>query len=223
VEIRCDALLIDVDGTLLDSAAAVERAWRHWAARWGLDAELVLAACHGRRTADTVAEFLPATEVARGTADLDEIELAGIGTLPAVPGAAALLASLEPGRWAVVTSGSRALAGGRLRGAGLPAPAVMVNGPDLANGKPHPEGYLAAAAELGVDPARCVVLEDAPAGVAAGRAAGAFVIAVTVTHAPDELSAADIVVPDLRSVSAMAAGSELLIRVDAPGWPGEGT
>ncbi len=143
MEIGCAALLIDVDGTLLDSSAAVERAWRVWAAEWRLDPELVLAACHGRRTTDTVAELLPASEVVGAVTRLDELELADIGELAAVPGAA-----------------------------GLPQPRVMVNGPDLENGKPHPEGYLAAAAALGVDPARCVVIEDAPAGIAAGKAAG---------------------------------------------------
>lgn len=214
MELRCAALLIDVDGTLLDSGAAVADAWRRWAAEWGLDPDLVLAACHGRRTEDTVAEFLPAADVAGATDRLDQIELASIAELAAVPGAVELLASLPPDRWAVVTSGSRALASGRLRSAGLPQPAVMVNGPDLANGKPHPEGYLAAARALGVEPGRCVVLEDSPAGVAAGKAAGAFVIAVTVTHPASELTAADVVVPDLRSVSSTPDRTGLLVRVD---------
>ncbi len=207
-----DAILFDLDGTLVDSAAVVERNWRVFAARHGLDADAILAVCHGRRSSETIAEVGPHLDVAAETALLDAAEEADVDGLVAVPGALELLARLRPERWAVVTSGHRALATTRLSAAGLPVPAVLVCGDEVTAGKPDPEGFLRAAAALSADPTRCVVVEDAPAGVAAARAIGAAVVAVTTALDAAEL-AGDLAVADLTRLPEELARHG--IRLDA--------
>jgi mannitol-1-/sugar-/sorbitol-6-phosphatase len=196
VTLEVEAVLTDLDGVLVDSTTAVEHAWRRWAEQAGVDWTSLAAGLHGVRAADTIARFVPHTEVAAHTARLDALELEAVHGSEPVPGARALVASLPPDRWAVVTSGNRRLARARLAHAGYLEPIALITADDVVAGKPHPEGYLAAAATLGVDPSRCVVLEDAPAGVDAARSAGATVIAVTTSHTAGELRAAHHVVPD---------------------------
>lgn len=174
----CRGLLFDADGVLVDSDASVETSWTRWARTWGFDPEAVLAMVHGRRSADTVALLVDPADRARALADIDRIEVEDAAAVTALPGAASLLGSLPAGAWAVVTSGTRALATARLAAAGLPAPEVLVTADDVPLGKPDPAGYLLAATRLGVPVAGCVVLEDSPAGVAAGLAAGAAVVGV---------------------------------------------
>jgi mannitol-1-/sugar-/sorbitol-6-phosphatase len=192
-----DAVLFDIDGTLVDSTGAVERTWRTWAGRYGLDAEEILRVCHGRRTEDTVAAFLPSPARAAAVAELTALELADLDDVLALPGTRELLAGLPADRWAAVTSGPRPLMEARLAAAGLPRPGVLISAEAVAVGKPDPEGYLAAAAALGRDVRKCVVVEDAPAGIRAGRAAGAYVLAVATSHPAAELTEADAVVADL--------------------------
>src|SRR5262249_17289731 len=154
-----------LDGVLVDSGAAVERAWEQWAARHGLQLDHVLAEAHGRRTTDTiraVAPWLDAEAEARG---LEEAEAADTDGGGALPGAASLLEVLPVGSWAVATSGTRSLATTRLMHAGLPLPEVLVTAEDVERGKPDPQPYVAAARALGVEPSRCLVIEDAPAGI----------------------------------------------------------
>jgi mannitol-1-/sugar-/sorbitol-6-phosphatase len=195
----CRAILFDLDGVLVDSAAYVEEQWRRWAAAKGLLAEPFLRVCHGRRAVETIRLAAPhldaEAEVAAFQPDDDE------NTAPITPieGAARLLESLPVGSWAVATSGSRPAATDRLRGAGLPSPSVLICAEDVARGKPSPDVYLMAAASLGVDPSECVVIEDAPAGVQAARAAGMAVVALTTTHASDELHA-DACVASLKAI-----------------------
>lgn len=169
--LTCTAVLFDCDGVLVDSDPVVVRSWTRWAQRRGLDPDVVLATVHGRRAADTVAEFVePAgREVALGL--IDALELEDADDVTVIPGAAALLASIPADRWATVTSGSPVLARARLVAAGLPVPEVLVTSADVTHGKPHPEGYLAAAAHLGVPADQCLVLEDSTAGIRAARAA----------------------------------------------------
>ena len=195
-------LLFDLDGTLVDSRIVVERHWRVFAKRHGIAAEPILAVCHGRRTADTIAEVAPQLDAAVEAALLDAAEEVDVVGLGPVPGSPELLAALEPTSWAVVTSGHRALARRRLEAVGLPLPRVMVCGDEVVHGKPDPEGFLRAAELLGRDPRTCVVLEDAPAGIEAGRRAGARTIAVTTTHDAGTLAAADVVVSDLHEAHA---------------------
>ncbi len=192
-----DAILFDIDGTLVDSTAAVIRTWTTWAAKHGIDADEVLRICHGRRTEDTLGMFLPAEELATATAEIEQWDLADMDDVRALPGTQSLLRRLPADRWAAVTSGSRELMRARLTAAGLPIPEVLVSAEAVEAGKPEPEGYLKAAAALGRDIRRCLVVEDAPAGVHAGRAAGARVLAVTTSHPASDLTSADAVIPDL--------------------------
>lgn len=182
MRISVDAVLFDIDGTLVDSTGAVERTWRYWGEAHGIDPEEILAVSHGRRSEDTIAMFLPESQVAEAAAELEELELADLDGVTALPATRELLSALPAERWAAVTSGSRRLMGTRLEAAGLPVPEVLVTADDVTVGKPDPQGYLKAAAALGHDPARCLVVEDAPAGVGAGLAAGAAVLAVATSH-----------------------------------------
>jgi sugar-phosphatase len=197
---RLQGVLADMDGTLVDSTQVVERHWRLFADRHGVDAAPFIAAGHGRRTSDVLAELAPELDAAAEAAAIDAGEEADHHGLVPVPGAPELLAGLPPAAWAVVTSAHRSLAFSRLTAVGLPVPAAMVCGDEVSRGKPDPEGYLRAAELLGVDPADCLVLEDVPAGVAAGRAAGAVVVAVATTFPVAALGAADAVVADLRGL-----------------------
>ena len=193
-------ILFDLDGVLVDSRPLIEDIWRKWANPRGLDAERFIAVTHGRRTSETLRAVAPELDVASETAALDAMEEVATDGLAAVDGALELLRSLEPGAWAIVTSGSRTVATLRLRTAGLPIPTVMVTGDEVKFGKPHPEPYLTGAARAGAAASACIVVEDAPAGVLAGKAAGMRVIAVTTTHPRELLIAADRVVGSLAEV-----------------------
>lgn len=213
--VRIDAILFDIDGTLVDSTPAVERTWRAWATSRGLDAEMILAVCHGRRSQDTVAELLPADQHAGAVAELEELELADLDEVVALPAAYDLLWSLPRDRWAAVTSGSGRLMRARLAAAGLPVPDVLIAAEDVTAGKPDPQGYLMAAAALGADIRHCLVVEDAPAGLAAGRAARAHTVAVTTSHRAAELVPADAIVADLRSMRVEVVQAGLSVTVTA--------
>ncbi|SEF48976.1 sugar-phosphatase [Thermomonospora echinospora] len=206
VHLPAAALLLDVDGTLIDSTPVVERAAHRWAAEYGLDPQEFLADAHGRRTADRVAEFVPPGRVAEATARLDELEASDTEGVVALPGVLDLLAALDGRPWALVTSMDRPLLDVRRAAAGLPLPEVVVTAEDVRQGKPDPEGYLLAARHLGVAAGECVVIEDAPAGIRAGRAAGARVVAVTTSHPAAALTEADMIVSDLTAVSVTAGG-----------------
>jgi sugar-phosphatase len=212
---RVEAILFDIDGTLVDSTGAVERTWRSWAATHGVDAEEVLRVCHGRRTEDTVAEFLPVEQQAAAVAELEASELSDLDDVVALPATQELLAALPRHRWAAVTSGSRRLMQARLAAAGLPVPEVLVSADDVSAGKPDPEGYLKAAAALGFDIAQCLVVEDSPAGVGAGDAAGAHTLAVATSHSSSILSAAEAVLPDLTACAIEVTPDVLLVTANS--------
>lgn len=192
-------LLFDSDGVLVDSDASVTRSWTRWAQRYGLDAPAVVHVVHGRRAADTVVELLPEHQHAEALERISRYELEDTAAVAALPGARELTSALPAGRWAVVTSATSGLAAARLAAAGILAPAVLVTADDVATGKPAPDGYRAAAARLGAPVEQCVVLEDAPSGVAAARAAGVRAVIGIGERALE--TDADVVVPDLRSVS----------------------
>jgi HAD superfamily hydrolase (TIGR01509 family) len=205
------ALLFDMDGTLVDSTAVIERTWRRFADRHDLDAERILAVSHGRRTEETVAEFAPAgVDVAAEARRLIKEEVSDTEGIVAVPGAMELLTSLPAHSWCVVTSAGRALARARMGAAGLPLPPVMVGADDVTAGKPSPEGYLTAARRLGVAVEETVVFEDAEAGVLAARAAGARTVVVgggCTARATEGLDR----IADLRGVRGERTGERLLV------------
>jgi sugar-phosphatase len=176
---REPGLLFDMDGTLLDSTPLVEQIWSEFAHRHGHVPETVITFAHGRPTRASVAQFLPpGLDVDAEVQRIAASEAAQTRGITALPGAREYLESLEPDRWAVVTSATRAVASIRMAAAGLPVPRVLVTSEDVEHGKPSPEGYLQAARSLRRDPAECVVFEDAGPGIAAGRAAGAEVVVV---------------------------------------------
>ncbi|GAA4955193.1 HAD-IA family hydrolase [Actinoplanes utahensis] len=179
------ALLFDMDGTLVDSTVVVERTWRTFADRYGLDLAAILAVSHGRRTVETVAAFAPpGVDVEAEAARLTEQEVADTDGIIEVPGATALLGSLPAGSWAVVTSAGRELAVARMTAAGVPVPDVLISAEDVTAGKPSPEGYLLAAARLGVAAEQTIAFEDAEAGVVAALASGARTVVVGACAAP---------------------------------------
>jgi mannitol-1-/sugar-/sorbitol-6-phosphatase len=200
----CAAILFDSDGVLVDSDDSVLRAWEAWADGRGLDRAMVLALVHGRPSAATVAQLVDEAERADALADIDARELADAAAVGALPGAGDLVRSMPADRWAVVTSATRPLGVARFASAGLPLPVCMVTADDVTHGKPHPEGYLAAAAALGRPAGETLVMEDSPAGIRAARAARVGWVVGVGERALE--TAADVVVRDLRDVAWTDAG-----------------
>jgi sugar-phosphatase len=185
----CSAVVFDLDGVLVDSAAYVEQQWRRWATARGLRPEPFLRVCHGRRALETIrmaAPHLDAEAEVRAFVPLEENASEPLGPLP---GALRLLTALPLGAWAVATSGIRAVATSRLRRAGLPIPPVLVCAEDVTRGKPSPDAFLLAARRLGCPHDEVLVVEDAPAGIQAARAADMPVVAVATTHPAAQLAA----------------------------------
>ncbi|GLW18320.1 MULTISPECIES: HAD family hydrolase [Streptomyces] len=212
MKITADALLFDNDGTLISSLESVYRCWSRWAREYGVTEEdFARVALHGRPAAEIVADLLPADVVPAAVARIEQLEVEDAGGVVALPGTLALLESLPAERWAVVTSASRRLAEARLGQAGI-RPKNVIAADDISRGKPDPEPFLLAARRLGADPARCVVFEDAPVGLTAGRAAGMVTVALATTHRAEELSA-DVVVPDLSAVSVQATDGAVEITI----------
>jgi len=199
IRLSCEAILFDMDGTLVDSKACVESIWKRWALRHGIDVHSLLQASHGRRTEDTIKDAAPHLDIEAEAKALQTEELAAREGIVAVGGSFQLLSRLGEDQWAVVTSASRALATVRLQCAGLPVPSQLISGDDVRCGKPDPEGYLKAADRLGVSYNHCVVVEDTPAGILAGRSAGMTVLALGTTFAPEHLLGA-LWAPDFNQV-----------------------
>jgi sugar-phosphatase len=212
--IRAAALLFDMDGVLVDSRMVVERTWRRWAARHGLDPEPLIRAAHGRRTRETLMDTVPHLATDEEVAWLDKAELEDEEPVPALPGAADLLSGLDRDAWAVVTSAGRELARQRLRSAGLPLPRILISSDEVRTGKPAPDGYLMAAAALNQAPSACIVFEDAPPGILAGRAAGATVVGLTTTYPRSALNEANAIIADLSAVGVRADGDSLLVDLE---------
>lgn len=192
------AVLLDMDGTLVDSTAVVERLWLEWAKPHGIDPDVVLRTVHGRQGHQSMALLLPERDHAINLVENQEMlarESADVDGVVEIAGAAAFLAALSPVPHAIVTSANVALMTARMQAAGLTVPALAITAESVTDSKPHPEGFLAAAAQLGVAPADCIVFEDSEAGVQAGLAAGMRVIGVGAhaaafgaTHAVDDLT-----------------------------------
>jgi mannitol-1-/sugar-/sorbitol-6-phosphatase len=198
----CEAILFDMDGTLVDSTNCVESTWRKWAARHNLDIEKLLQVAHGRQNHETIRLVAPNLETPEEIAFLVRAEEECQDGIVAVPGARDFVDMLPVERWAVVTSAWRRLAKIRLECVGLPIPAVLITADEVKRSKPHPDGYLAAAARLGVEPAECLVFEDAPAGIEAATAAGMNVVGIMTTFSHKELRC-EWCIDDFRAVSLM--------------------
>jgi sugar-phosphatase len=202
---RVCAVLFDLDGVLVESKGATERVWLRWARDNGIDEEALRSAMHGVRSVEVVRALRPELDSVAEAEAIERSQAEDVSDVRAIPGAAAALRALRADRVGVVTSATRALAAARLGAAGIELPDVVVYADDVARGKPDPEGYLTAARRLGVEPAEALVVEDAPPGIEAGRAAGAATVAVTSTHARAELSAADVVIGTLEELPGVLA------------------
>ncbi len=203
-------MLFDNDGTLIDSTEAVRRSWDTWAIEHDVD-PFSLTGFHGVPAAAIVAAVLPDGDQECALARIVAIEESDTEGVVALPGAAEALAALGSSA-AIATSATKDLAESRLRAAGIGIPEVMVSADDITHGKPDPEPYLLAAARLGVDAAQCLVVEDAPSGLASGRAAGCATLAVVSTHQEQDLSA-DLIVPDLSHVEFVAGAKGVRLRL----------
>ena len=180
-QLHCAALLFDMDGVLINSTPAVARVWRQWAIEHGFDPDEVVARAHGRPSLTTVREYLPNANHELENREVERREIEDLEGVVPLPGALELLASLPADRWTIVTSCTRPLAEVRIRAAGLPLPKKLITSNDIIHGKPHPDPYLKGASILGFPPSDCIVLEDVPAGVRSGKAAGARVIGFRTT------------------------------------------
>ena len=183
-------ILSDLDGVLVDSHASIMRAWRWWGAEHGVESAAIEGVQHGRPSGEIIAVLAPGLDAAAESRAIDLRQADDVDDVIALPGAHQLFAGAEP--VAIVTSCTVPLATARLRAVGLAVPQVLVKPERLSRGKPDPEGYLLAARELCAAPSDCVVLEDAPAGVEAGRAAGMHVVGITTTHDPAALAAQEL-------------------------------
>lgn len=213
--ITARALLFDMDGTLVDSTAAVERVWVRWARKHGLSFDQFAHRLHGRRAIDTMTEIAPpGIDLQKEVGQLDDEELNETEGIVPVRGASELLASLPRGSWALVTSARPPLARVRMAAAGLPMPEIIVTSTDVDQGKPHPACFELALERLGITARKAVVFEDAPAGLAAGRAAGCRTIALATTTPGEQLDHEDWL-HDLAAVvlDGVSADGKLHLRV----------
>ena len=200
-------MLFDLDGVLCDSTRAVDREWRAWAKKKGVDGDAVMAIAHGVRTIEVIQRVAPHLDAEKEARKIENHEAHDQAGVIVMPGALDLVQSIPEGRWGVVTSGSRLLATARLRFCGLPVPKALVTADDVAQGKPHPEPYLKGAEQLSVNPADCVVCEDAPAGIQSARAGGMKVIGITSTYEAEKLEAADAVIGRLAAIHVALNGT----------------
>ena len=204
IAICCSALLFDLDGVLIDSTPAVARVWHRWAVEHGFDPEKVAHMAHGRPSRTTIRELLPNADIDREDREVERREMEDLDGVVLLPGARQLLNILPPERWTIATSCTRPLAEVRLRAAGLPIPKTLTTSSDVKIGKPDPEPYLKAAAKLGLAASDCIVVEDVPAGIRAGKAAGASVIAFLTTMARRDVenAGADWIVQNCADIAA---------------------
>jgi sugar-phosphatase len=208
VDLECAGVLFDLDGVLVDSLAVAERILREWAATRGIDGDRAVELSHGRRDADLIPLLSPDLDVEAEVGWIVGREEHAFDGIVPMPGAVRLLALLSGAPWAVVTSGTRAVARGRIAAAGLPEPPRLVAAEDVDAGKPDPEPYLRGARLLGLAPARCVVIEDAMSGVRAATAAGIRCIGVGAEVPPASVTAH---VTSLEEVDAAVGGGLILL------------
>jgi mannitol-1-/sugar-/sorbitol-6-phosphatase len=212
----CSAILFDLDGVLVDSTRAVDREWRDWARRKGVDGDAIMAIAHGVRTVEVIRRVAPHLDAEAEAREIEREEAGDQQGVAVMPGAVRLVQSIPSGRWGVVTSGSRLLATARLEFCGLPVPEVLITSDDVTNGKPDPEPYRKGAAGLGISAADGLVIEDAPAGIQSASAGGMKVIGIASTYRAAELKMADAVIRGFEELSVEVADRQLLVRAGLP-------
>ncbi|MBN1564083.1 MAG: HAD-IA family hydrolase [Anaerolineae bacterium] len=209
--LRARAILFDLDGVLINSEQAVVASWREWALAHDLDPDELLPQVHGRRSRDTIAHITPHLDTEVEAQHLLQLEIDHVASCTGYAGAKALIDALAGHPHAVVTSGEWPLASARLGQGGITPPNVFVTAHDVTHGKPDPEGYLLAASKLGIAPEHCIVVEDAPAGIQAAKTGGMRAIGVATSVDPSELTAADMVVPDIGALALHFEGEWIVI------------
>ena len=217
-QLKCDAILFDLDGVLINSTSCIVRHWKAWADQHDLDINKIMHIAHGIRTIETIRLVAPHLDAVKEAEQFDAHEVADTAGVVAMEGAFEVLAGLPEGAWTIVTSGSLELVKARLKKKGLPIPKILVTADDVNQGKPAPEPYLVAAKRLGVSPKKCVVIEDAPAGIKSGKKAGMQVIGIASTHSRKELLdiGANIVIDKLINLDVRKTtdGHRLEIRME---------
>ncbi len=212
ITVTIKGLLFDMDGVLISSIGSVNRCWRRWAAMYDVPDAANFEVPHGKRAIDIIKMLRPDIDALEGLRVIEDMEIADTEDLQVLPGVKQLLESLPPERWAIVTSATHRLLLGRLEVAGLPVPTRLISADSVQNGKPHPEPYQRGAALLGFAPEECIVVEDAPSGIGAGKAAGCRVLGVLGTHVAAELHEADWVAPSLAELTFTASPDGLELR-----------
>ena len=213
--VEAKGLLFDMDGVLISSIGSVSRSWRKWAKMYGVPDADNYEVPHGMRAIEIVKSLRPDIDPQKGLQVIEDIEVDDTDDLKVLPGVKALLESLPADRWAIVTSATKRLTVERLKVAGLPLPERLITADMVERGKPHPEPYMRGAALLGFSSAECVVVEDAPSGVGAGKAAGARVLGVIGTHTLEELHQADWVVGSLEGLKVVSSSAGLELSFSA--------
>jgi mannitol-1-/sugar-/sorbitol-6-phosphatase len=209
--VETKGVLFDMDGVLVSSIGSVVRCWRRWCEMYDVPNAEIFEFPHGVRAIDIIKQLRPEIDAEEGLRVIEDMEIEDTVDLKVLPGVKALLESLPPERWAIVTSATKRLLLGRLKVTGLPVPERIISGDMVVRGKPDPEPYRRGAELLGLRPEECIVVEDAPSGVGAGKAAGCRVLGVLGTHSEEELQGTDWLVASLEglAVTADARGLEL--------------
>lgn len=213
VRITAQAILFDMDGVLISSLGSAVRCWRQWAALYGIPDAENFDLPHGVPARDIIRSLRPDVDQDEALRVIEDLEIDDVHDLTVLPGVTALLQSLPPERWTIVTSCTRRLADARLRAAGLPMPSAIITSDMVTRGKPDPEPYRRGAEVLGFAPSECIVVEDAASGVAAGVAAGSRVLALLSSTPAKELQAATWITISLDGVTAVVSGGELRITL----------
>jgi mannitol-1-/sugar-/sorbitol-6-phosphatase len=212
VRVETKGILFDMDGVLISSIGSVVRCWRRWAEHYDVPNAEIYEVPHGMRAIEIVKELRPDIDPQEGLRVIEDMEMEDVSGLTVLPGVRTLLASLPLDRWAIVTSATHRLLIRRLEVAGLPIPQRIISADMVERGKPDPEPYRRGAELLGLPPAECLVVEDAPSGVGAGIAAGCRVLGVLGTHSAEDLKATTWIVPSLEAVTIAAHDDGLELR-----------
>jgi len=213
-QINCDALLFDLDGVLIDSTVCIVRHWQQWAKKHNLNLDDIMSIAHGRRSVETIQLVAPQLAAEEEAERFAAVEAADTKDVVLLEGAGPLLRLLPSNAWAIVTSGSKNVATARLNQTGLPIPDILITADDVTKGKPDPEPYLLAAEKLAIPPERCVVIEDAPAGIDSALSAGMQTIAITTTHDPHSFGQEQVMVDTLSQLEIVENRDEYRLSIE---------